>query len=114
MTRLIAAKTAPDTCPPVARNPPTIGGVTHGILATIGKTIPLLTAIYEITVVITGPRTNGMNHIGFRTIGNPKRMGSLIWNTPGAPPSAIICLYRFRPAMIIAMMRPNVAPDPPK
>lgn len=59
---------------------------------------------------------NGINIIGFKTIGKPNMTGSLILNSPGAKLKFVMTLYGLlrRPTIKIAINRPNVAPVPPK
>src|SRR5699024_12667952 len=70
--------TIPLQLPPVTRKPLKIGGVLHGTNATVLGTRPVARAIEEIIVNKTGITINGINIIGFNTIGNPNITGSLI------------------------------------
>src|SRR5699024_1179319 len=72
----------------------------------------------EIIVNKTGITINGINIIGFNTIGNPNITGSLILKIlPGAETFAISrygCFLSLRITMKIAINKEMVAPDPPR
>lgn len=58
----------------------------------------------------------GMNIIGFKTIGRPNIIGSLMLKIPGAADNLETVMYALclRATIKIAMIKPIVAPVPPK
>lgn len=79
--------TADNTAPErlfVAKNPPITGGVTHGGITVAAGTSPVDVAKYATVTKTIGVRINGINITGFKTIGRPNIVGSLMLKTPGA------------------------------
>ena len=68
---------------PVAKNDSNNGGVTQATCCDTGATHPSTVAKYPIEIEITGASKNGMNMIGFKTIGKPNKIGSLMLKIPG-------------------------------
>lgn len=71
-------------------------------------------AIQAIVAQISGIIINGISSIGFKTIGAPKIIGSLILNIDGK----IVVLPNVLPYLDFAFTQnsianPNVAPEPP-
>ena len=64
--------------------------------------------------VTSGVMINGMARIGLSMIGIPKITGSLILNSPGPIDSLAISFISLRlVAIITAISRPMVSPEPP-
>lgn len=71
-------------------------------------------AIQAIVARTNGTKINGINNIGFNTIGAPKIIGSLILNSEGR----IVVLPSVLPYLLLAAKQnriasPKVAPEPP-
>ena len=113
MAIMIAWKIPP--CHPEERNPEMIGGVVQGIMIpfVIG-TIPIFITTQVTTILNIGTRMNGIAITGFKTIGSPKMMGSLIPKIPGNMDNLPSCLILddLQKASI-AIISDNVDPAPP-
>ena len=96
-----------------------IGGIVHETaIPVVVATNPEAIAVYEITALAIGAKTNGINKEKFITIGNPNIAGSLILKIPGVNVKGaiilLIWLALLRLATIaITITNPNVAPPPP-
>src|SRR5699024_1713309 len=67
-------------------------GVVQGTPYPNGFINPVLIAKYPIKILTTGVNTKGIIIIGFKTIGKPKIMGSLILNIPGRNDNLLMAL----------------------
>ena len=75
--------------------------------------MPVASAAYSMTPQMTGVRMNGTAMIGLRTMGTPKRTGSLTLKSDGTMPSlprSRICCDLAKNTM--KRMRPMVTPEP--
>lgn len=100
--------------PFVARNAPIGPGKVHGTEATTLFTSPSSVAIHAITAQIIGLSTKGIKSTGFRIIGQPKIIGSLMLNNAGTNatlPSVLpYCDLDLKSSKIAS---PIVVPEPP-
>lgn len=99
---------------PVAKKDIKSGGVTQATCCETGFTKPNTVAKYPIPTEITGVKTKGINKIGFKTTGNPNRIGSLILKIPGPIDSFATVWYSSRfEKNKIAKTITIVPPEPP-
>lgn len=91
---------------------PTPGGRNPGGPAIGFPTNPLVMDRYVITVITNGPNTNGINKNGFRMIGAPKMIGSLMPNREVTIPTVPIDFNDFALERIIIATRSRVSPEP--
>src|SRR5699024_2971687 len=99
---------------PVVKAPENGGGVVQGTITNGFPTRPVAMETYVITVTTKGTIINGINKIGFKTIGVPKITGSLMLNTLDQidiRPRFFKCFERARQTNKIA--RANAIPEPP-
>lgn len=88
----IIFNTAALQSPPVAKYAPIGPGKVQGAVTVTLPTKPKLVAIQAIVPVTNGDKINGIIKVGFKTIGAPNIIGSLILNIPGTKAALPNCL----------------------